>query len=49
MLLVTNFVVHRVYAKPHCAVIDCATGKVVDDGCVNGICMACATSCGQFN
>lgn len=41
--------VHHRYAKPTCAVTDCATGKIVDDGCVNGVCLACTNACGQFN
>ena len=33
---------------PVCAVLDCATGKILDDGCAtDGKCKACANDCGQ--
>jgi hypothetical protein len=41
--------VHVHYAKPHCAVTDCATGQIVDNGCVNGVCLSCTNACAQFN
>ena len=48
-LIVSMLVVHRVRAKPHCEIVDCATGEVIDDGCVNGVCAACVNACGQFD
>lgn len=41
--------VHHHYAKPHCAVTDCETGKIIDNGCVNGVCLSCTNGCQQFN
>ena len=35
-------------AVPVCAVQDCATGKILDDGCAaDGKCKSCINDCGQ--
>lgn len=37
-------------SDPVCAVRDCATGKIIDDGCTeDGRCASCVSPCGNDN
>lgn len=47
--VVAAFGFKRMHAEPRPATIDCATGQVIDDGCVDGVCVAGATACGAFH
>lgn len=46
--LVAMFAFKTIHREPRPATIDCATGQVIDDGCVNGVCVAGANACGVF-
>jgi hypothetical protein len=34
-------------AEARCAVLDCETGKIIDDGCANGVCLKCVMPCAR--